>query len=188
MASTTFDLGTVIVSAIVSFGVSAIVGLVVTGIKLGREARVTRRLEARDRVHDIAGERLATVIKFRAGFQPHRVWEATRWIEDYMWASRILVASRRLGWLRRSLINRQLRWLVGDLAFSLAEVRPEPDPQTATGYAIWWQAKSIRRVNSDREAEKLFRLGALEAVLRGERDSKDVRLLKWTLWWLTRAW
>lgn len=188
MASTEIDLGTVVVSAAVSTGVSAVVGLVVTGIRIGREARVKLRLDAMDEVHEIVGEMLSKVIKFQAGLEPGRDSETTWWKEDCMWASRVLLASRRLRWIRRKLINRQLRWLVGSLAFSLAQAQPESDPQITTGTAHSWQVNSARGATSERQAKHLSRPGALEAVLRGERDSRDVRLLKLVLRWLARSW
>ncbi|AHH98638.1 hypothetical protein [Kutzneria albida] len=192
MATTEFDLGTVLVSAGVSVGVSTLAGLVVTGIRVGRETRVKRRLEARDeardQVHEIVGEVLVKVIKFQAGLAEGRDWESTHWIEDYIWASRILTASRPLGRLRRILIHWQLRWLVGPLAFSLAEATPEPDPHLATGQALWWQIKSSREIESAQQRQQLFRPGGLETILRGERDSRDVRLLKGILSWLARSW
>lgn len=175
-------------NAIWTTAISTAVTLVVATWKVGREEKAKRSAAAREEVHGIVGEVLSEVIGFRAGFGGHRVWGSTLWVSDYTWASRILIAARRLNWIRRHVMRSQLRWLVGSLAFNLAEAQPEPEPQSAMGKAMWWQVKSRREVTSEREAERLFRPGALEMVLRGEHDSKDVRLLEHVLRWLARSW
>jgi hypothetical protein len=166
---TDFDLAAVVGSAVVS----AVVSLGITSWKVGQEERAKRRFAAKDSVSEAVGEVLEQVTAYKFEMGSRRSEETSHWISDSLWARKVLAASKRLGWVRRRLIEVRLRRLVGPVAFELAVAKPTADPGTATVEAIFFQVKQSR-AGKYPEGQPL---GMLDVALTLAPDSREVAKL-----------
>lgn len=180
MASSNFDLGTLIVTAVVSAAVSVLV----TSWKVGQEEKAKRRVAAREKVREIVGGILLRAVQYRAGFAAGRDPETTGWVQDYIWGSKIMKASSGLGPVRRFLLKRRLRRLVGPVAWDVIIVKPAKDVADGQSSALVHMARATRdgRYGDDQP------LGMLDVAFRAARDSDEVQKLIKQLKRLARAW
>ncbi|XVS66077.1 hypothetical protein ACQPYE_08490 [Actinosynnema sp. CA-299493] len=175
-----FDLASLLGSAIVG-GLS---GVAFASWKVGQEEAARHRVQARRQVRAAVGEQLTAVIGYRSGFGDGRISQNSKWVEDYTWASKVLLAADGLGPLRRRLIRKRLERLVGPIAAELAEVRPAQTTDTDVDAVIGAMLEVHR---SGKYHPKGPPKGLLNVALRQDRDSKDVTKLVRELKLLAKA-
>ncbi|MCP2248751.1 hypothetical protein [Lentzea aerocolonigenes] len=162
-----FEPNTIIASA----AAGGLAGLILASWRVDREERAKRRVLAQDRVEEAAGELLAQAVAYQAQLVPGRS-DASQWMSDYIWASKVLVASRGLGRVRRWLLDRRLKELVGPVAFNIAVAKPASEKgEDIMGTAIIGMIHAHR---DEKYADGIPK-GFLEIALRQPPDSKEVR-------------
>ncbi|KJK42863.1 hypothetical protein UK23_35330 [Lentzea aerocolonigenes] len=175
-----FDPATIITSAVVG----GFAGLVFATWKTGREETAKRRMLAQDRVQEAVGEMLADVIAYQAGLGGGRDHETGYFILNYQWASAVVIAARGLGPVRQHLVNIRLRYLVGELAYSVASAKPATSGQETMGTAI----AAMFQANREGTFTPRQLTGLLDIALKDEPKSKSVKKLRRQLRRLSKSW
>lgn len=162
-----FEPNTIIASA----AAGGLAGLILASWRVDREERAKRRALAQDRVEEAASELLGEAVAYQAGLESGRL-DASRWMDDYLWASRVLVASRGLGRIRRWLLDRRVKELVGPVAFALALAKPASEGgEKAMSTVLVGMVLAHRE---ERYADGIP-LSLLDIALSQPLDSKEVR-------------
>lgn len=161
-----FEPNTIIASA----AAGGIAGLILASWRVDREEKAKRRVLAQDRVEEASGEMLAEAVAYQAGLGPGRP-DASLWMSDYIWTSKVLVAARGLGRVRRWMLDRRLKMLVGPVAFNLALAKPASENgDNVMGNALTAMIKAHR---ADEYADGVP-MGFLDVALRQPQGSKEV--------------
>lgn len=162
-----FDLATVIFSATLSAMVSALVSLATASLVTGRQERARRRLEARHKVRDAIAQTYVAGRVAARGLEVPNEQLRQPLIKDYELASQMLAAAEELSWVRRLVVHRRLRRVVGRFAFDTARDLPAADDRES-GHTL---AMGIMG-DANKERYDLHQLGGLRrrAFNDGEPD------------------
>lgn len=123
--------------------------MALTTYRAGREARATRRVQARESIGAIGRSLRADLRTYRAGYAGGSRREAmiTK-MDDYVKASELLTLADDLGAIRRRLVTRRCRILYGKHWTSLAEIS-RADPSSLGSLVALPIAASVRATTGE---------------------------------------
>lgn len=167
------DLVTILMSAVVSGGVS----LATASWRIGREERARRAVTARDRIREATSELL---VKARAANSSAPVIEEAGGLSAawrYNFASKIVLASEDLRWIRRCCVRRRTAKLVGAAVMDAALIGPGTESEQTFDLLI---GALLKRRTVDN--------GTLSLIRTNKAKPKELRKLVRSLKWLRNAW
>lgn len=171
-----FDLASVVGSA----AVSGAVALATASWKVGREERGKRVAAAKARIRAAATELVRQVLERRQDPKGQAGARASNGVGRYKFASEIVLASEDLAWLRRWLVRRRVRRIVGRAVFETAEIAPDrADDEIARRLLVTMLARRKDKRFSD--PGRLTSLDDEHVPSDGELQV-IIRSLRWVRW------
>ncbi len=169
------DLVTILTSA----AVGGVVSLATASWRIGREDRAKRAIAARDCIRAATGEILVTAATRAANSSAPVIEEAggLRAVWRYNFASRVVIASEDLRWLRRWWVRRRTTRLVGVPVMDAALIAPGKGSAEAVDLLT---GALLKRGTVDN--------GTLSLITTNEATPKELKQLVRSLKLLRNAW
>jgi len=175
------DLSTMLTSGVISAVVGAVsggfTGWLLAGARTRREEHARGQYGARQEIEKVAGRLLNHTTDYQQGNleQMQRGRGDNRVATDYEIASKVLITAKQLDVLRRYLVRRRTRRLVGSTVFKTADERPDRRPIDGDQDP---GAEEIKKYLIQLAAEEAVEEGLLAKNLRQLHDSREVEKLR----------